>query len=137
MPYFVPYDDARCFDSNAAPKIELTNLPAQSPSTPDSATAPTAASPWYNPSGWSLKTKLVVGGVTIAVAVVVVVATVVGVVKGKQANPYPDYKKLEYHLVDDYMGKEFFDRFDYFSAEDPTNGFVKYVSPIPWTRCKD
>lgn len=132
MPYFVPYDDARRFDNNAVPKIELTNLPAQSPSIPDSATAPTAASPWYNPRSWSLKTKLIVGGVTIAVVVVVVVATVVGVVKGKQVNRYPDYKRLEYYLVDDYMGKEFFDRFNYFSAKDPTDGFVKYVFiPVP------
>lgn len=32
-----------------------------------------------------------------------------------------------YVLQDDFSGASFFDNFDFFTAADPTNGFVKYV----------
>ncbi|KAI1924722.1 hypothetical protein LOZ64_000599 [Ophidiomyces ophidiicola] len=33
-----------------------------------------------------------------------------------------------YRLVDEYAGKSFFDKFDFFTGKDPTEGFVEYVS---------
>ncbi|KAJ5885505.1 hypothetical protein N7495_010015 [Penicillium taxi] len=45
-----------------------------------------------------------------------------------KGNRYPDYTPLNYHLVDTYQGTSFFDRFNYFSGEDPTYGFVVYVN---------
>lgn len=44
-----------------------------------------------------------------------------------ESSQYPDYKRLNYRLVDDYMGPEFFDQFDYFTGDDPTKGYVDYV----------
>lgn len=79
--------------------------------------------PWYDPRGWSLRTKLIVGGVAVAV----IVGVVVGAVVGTKRNRYPNYTPLKYRLVDDYSGTSFFDKFDYFSAQDPTDGFVQYV----------
>jgi hypothetical protein len=32
-----------------------------------------------------------------------------------------------YALQDDYMSKDFYSEFDFFTAPDPTHGFVKYV----------
>ncbi|KAL4787329.1 concanavalin A-like lectin/glucanase domain-containing protein [Aspergillus varians] len=80
--------------------------------------------PWYNPRGWSLRTKLIVGIVGIAA----IIGTIVGAVEGSKASRYPDYSPLNYHLVDTYSGLSFFDRFDYFTDEDPTDGFVQYVN---------
>ncbi|KAI9933079.1 hypothetical protein ASPWEDRAFT_42832 [Aspergillus wentii DTO 134E9] len=79
--------------------------------------------PWYNPRGWSRRTKVVTGiGI-----IVVIIAVIVGAVEGTRARRYPDYIPLNYKLVDTYSGTSFFDQFDYFSSEDPTNGFVHYV----------
>jgi len=81
------------------------------------------ALPWYDARGWSLRTKLIVCGFTVAV----IVGVIVGAVVGTKRNRYPDYAPLKYRLVDDYSGTSFFDKFDYFSAQDPTDGFVQYV----------
>lgn len=111
--------------------------PTLTPSTADAAmgaygTASSAGSakaagalPWYDPRGWSGRTKVIVGGVTVAVVVGVIVGAVVGT-----RNRYPDYTPLQYRLVDDYSGTSFFDKFDYFSAQDPTDGFVQYVLQV-------
>lgn len=32
-----------------------------------------------------------------------------------------------YKLIDDYSSNRFFDKFNFFTEQDPTNGFVKYV----------
>ena len=82
---------------------------------------------WFDPRGWSLRKKLIVGAIVI---VVVIVAVVVGAVEGVKANRYPDYSKVDYKLVDTYSGPSFFDRFNYFSDEDPTDGFVHYVDRV-------
>lgn len=78
---------------------------------------------WYDPRGWSLRKKLIVGIVGIAA----IIGIIVGAVEGSKARRYPDYAPLDYHLVDTYSGASFFDQFDYFSDEDPTDGFVQYV----------
>ncbi|KAF7591874.1 hypothetical protein BBP40_000916 [Aspergillus hancockii] len=109
------------------PKLEVNDLQhAGPPPGPGAKYTPQPlgpAPPWYNPRGWSLRTKLIAGVVTVAV----VVAIIVGAVEGTKANRYPDYTKLNYKLVDTYSGTSFFDRFDYFHGEDPTDGFVQYV----------
>ncbi|OJJ50315.1 hypothetical protein ASPZODRAFT_157215 [Penicilliopsis zonata CBS 506.65] len=79
--------------------------------------------PWYDPRGWSLRTKLLIA----AGIVVVIVGIIVGVVEGTKASAYPDYSALNYTLVDTYSGTEFFESFDYYTASDPTDGFVQYV----------
>ncbi|OJJ02333.1 hypothetical protein ASPVEDRAFT_192977 [Aspergillus versicolor CBS 583.65] len=81
---------------------------------------------WYDPRGWSLRKKLIVGIVGIAA----IIGIIVGAVEGSKARRYPDYAPLDYHLVDTYSGASFFDQFDYFSDEDPTDGFVQYVDRI-------
>ncbi|KAJ5104364.1 hypothetical protein NUU61_001711 [Penicillium alfredii] len=84
-------------------------------------------SPERQPSGWSLRKKLIFAAAVTAAAVI---AVVIGAVVGVKVNRYPDYTPLNYRLVDTYQGKSFFDKFDYFSAEDPTHGFVVYVDSI-------
>lgn len=80
-----------------------------------------AGSPWYDPRGWSKCTIFIVLGVVAAV----IIAVVVGAVEGTKKNRYPDYSKLNYRLVEEYSGTSFFDKFDYYSGEDPTHGFVQ------------
>ncbi|PYH41034.1 glycoside hydrolase family 16 protein [Aspergillus saccharolyticus JOP 1030-1] len=80
---------------------------------------------WYNPRGWSRRTRLLVGG---GVLIIVIIAVVVGAVEGTKKPSYPDYSRLNYELIDTYAGASFFDRFDYYSGADPTNGFVQYVN---------
>ncbi len=48
-------------------------------------------------------------------------------VLGTRANRYPDYNRLNYQLKDSYSGVNFFDRFDYFTGYDLSQGFVHYV----------
>lgn len=118
------------------PKFEPPDLPESNPDYPfghaggGAATggyAPTAGgsggagAAWYNPRGWSKRTILIVAGVVVAV----IIAVVVGAVEGTKKNRYPNYSKLNYRLVEDYSGTTFFDKFGYYSGEDPTNGFVQ------------
>jgi hypothetical protein len=125
------------------PKFELPpQYTAQVPSNPDypytpvntrhptitPASAAGGALPWYDARGWSLRTKIIVGGFTVAV----IVGVIVGAIVGTKRNRYPDYTPLKYRLVDDYSGTSFFDKFDYFSAQDPTDGFVQYVFFFLW-----
>lgn len=79
--------------------------------------------PWYNPRGWSPRKKLIVA----ACVVVIIIAVIVGAVEGVKANAYPNYSKLHYSLRDTYSGSSFFNNFEYFTATDPTQGFVQYV----------
>lgn len=84
----------------------------------------------WDPRGWSLKKKIFLA----AGIVVVIVAVVVGSVLGVRANRYPNYSKLDYSLKDEFSGSTFFDNFEYFTATDPTNGFVQYdlqTKPMP------
>ncbi|OQE23725.1 hypothetical protein PENSTE_c008G09741 [Penicillium steckii] len=82
------------------------------------------AYPWYNPHGWSLRKKILVG----LGFVIFIIVVILGPYYGVKLNRYPDYTPLEYRLVDTYEGSSFFDKFDYFSDEDPTDGFVVYVN---------
>ncbi|KAL4922922.1 concanavalin A-like lectin/glucanase domain-containing protein [Aspergillus aurantiobrunneus] len=101
------------------PKINGDEPPTFSPPTPDQQAPPL----WYNPRGWSLRTKLISGIACVAV----IIGVIVGAVEGSKTMRYPDYSPLEYSLVDTYSGLDFFEKFDYFSDDDPTNGFVQYV----------
>jgi hypothetical protein len=101
---------------------------------PQSKTYPPAYESWseddadrysrWDPRGWSLKKKIF-----LAIGIVVVIlAVILGAVLGVRANRYPNYSKLDYTLKDTYSGSSFFDNFEYFTAADPTHGFVQYVT---------
>jgi hypothetical protein len=77
----------------------------------------------FDPRGWRLRTKILA-----ALAVVgVIIAIIVGAYEGVKLNRYPNYYPLNYTLTDTYEGTNFFDNFQYWSAPDPTGGFVVYV----------
>ncbi|EYE95733.1 glycoside hydrolase family 16 protein [Aspergillus ruber CBS 135680] len=80
-----------------------------------------------NLRGWSRETKWITGIMMTIVFVGVVVGAIVGGVVGSRNHQYPDYSPLQYQLVDNYMGADFFDKFNYFSEVDPTGGTVDYV----------
>ncbi|RAL15832.1 glycoside hydrolase family 16 protein [Aspergillus homomorphus CBS 101889] len=80
---------------------------------------------WYDPRGWSSRKRLIVAA---GILIIVIVAVVVGAVEGTKKPSYPDYSRLNYELADTYSGTSFFDRFDYYSGQDPTDGFVQYVN---------
>lgn len=66
--------------------------------------------------------------------IAVILVTILSSVQGVKVNRYPDYSKLNYKLADVYSGPTFLDRFDYFTEEDPTDGFVHYVDRDAATR---
>lgn len=78
----------------------------------------------YNPANWSKSSWILLG---VFLTIIVAIAIAVGVVE-KNNNAYPDYAPLTYSLTDTYSGSSFFDNFDYWSAADPADGFVMYVS---------
>lgn len=41
--------------------------------------------------------------------------------------PPPNHSSGRYDLVDSWQGENFFDNFDFFTGEDPSNGFVTYL----------
>lgn len=59
---------------------------------------------------------------------VVVGATLAALIQGAKAQ-YPDYSPVQYQLLHTYEGSSFFDHFNYYSDDDPTEGFVTYTSP--------
>ncbi|PYI35687.1 endo-1,3(4)-beta-glucanase [Aspergillus indologenus CBS 114.80] len=88
--------------------------------------APVLEHRWYDPRGWSTRKRLLVAA---GIAIVIIIAVAVGAVEGtKKSSSYPDYSRLNYELVDTYAGASFFDRFEYYSGVDPTDGFVQYVN---------
>ncbi|PKY03768.1 putative endo-1,3(4)-beta-glucanase [Aspergillus campestris IBT 28561] len=129
----VPGDDFSRYGGATShlPKLEDFDYQTAGPPPPPGAGVPPRtkdegrwkSAAWYDPRGWSLRTKLIVGFVGIAV----VIAVIVGAVEGTKKNRYPDYSPLDYRLVDSYEGESFLEKFDYFSGKDPTDGFVKYV----------
>lgn len=84
----------------------------------------------YNPRGWSIRKRFLVGGgiVTCLAIIGIVVGAVLGT-RRREENyyDYSVYRPLGYTLVDEYTPSNFFDRFDYYSDVDPTEGFVDYV----------
>ncbi|KAJ5683625.1 hypothetical protein N7462_006790 [Penicillium macrosclerotiorum] len=80
---------------------------------------------WYDPHSWSTRKKIISAAI---VLVIVMVIVVVGTVEGIRVNRYPEYSPINYQLVDTFEGTSFFDQFDYFSGDDPTDGFVVYVN---------
>lgn len=87
----------------------------------EKATQPTSN---LNPKGWTKKKKILVGA---AVAIVILIAIIVGAVVGTRDNAYPDYSQVTYRLADTYSGANFFDDFDFYNKADPTGGFLHYV----------
>ncbi|TLD19739.1 hypothetical protein PspLS_09504 [Pyricularia sp. CBS 133598] len=76
---------------------------------------------------WRKRTwALIITAVLIVLIVVIVVPVVVTTEQHK--NRYPDYFKINYTLTETYSGANFFDKFSYYSGDDPTHGFVKYVT---------
>ncbi|KAJ5365965.1 hypothetical protein N7517_008851 [Penicillium concentricum] len=98
-------------------------LETKSPITTTQPEDTTSQTPWYNPRGWSLCTKLIVS----ATAIVIILAAILIPVEIIQ-NKYPNYTPINYTLADTYSGRNFFDQFTYFTDEDPTKGFVVYVN---------
>jgi hypothetical protein len=86
----------------------------------------TTTFPWYNPRGWSLLKKVLVGLGAIIFIIVVILAPYYGV----KLNRYPNYTALDYRIVDTYSGASFFEQFNYFTDEDPTDGHVVYVGEM-------
>lgn len=105
------------FDTNGSPH----GYHAQASPNPP----PAIGRSWYDPRGWSLRKRLIVA----ACIVVVIIAVIVGAVEGVKANAYPNYSSLNYTLVNTMSGSSFFDNFEYYTAADPTNGFVQYAMP--------
>ncbi|KAL3474610.1 concanavalin A-like lectin/glucanase domain-containing protein [Aspergillus californicus] len=73
---------------------------------------------------WSLRTTVL----TIIFSLAAITGIMVGAVEGSKPARYPNYRPLDYRLVDTYAGSSFFDMFDYFTESDPTGGFVRYVN---------
>ncbi|KAL1963985.1 hypothetical protein VTN77DRAFT_7660 [Rasamsonia byssochlamydoides] len=114
------------------PKTERDNLAPPPPAPPyfnNPTTVAAAAAPGvtprsrFDPRGWSLRKKIIVG---LCVAIVIVVV-IVGSYEGVEKNRYPNYYPLKYSLKDTYEGANFFDNFQYWSAPDPAQGFVHYL----------
>lgn len=111
------------------PNLQPTDIPKTpiAPAVPVSSKTEEQQSParaWYDPQGWSLRRRVILG----VAALILIVVIIVGTVEGVRANRYPDYTPLNYHLVDSYEGTSFFDQFNYFTDEDPTDGSVIYVN---------
>ncbi|KAF2086575.1 glycoside hydrolase family 16 protein [Saccharata proteae CBS 121410] len=115
----VPLDHAPNYDP---PPYESATAAAGSHGLDKGAGAGAGGSKW-NPKNWGLKTKIGVG-LAVAVAIVVIV---VGAYYGTRNEEYPDYSRLNYTLTKEYSGTNFFDDFEFYTATDPTHGFVDYV----------
>ncbi|CAG8108395.1 unnamed protein product [Penicillium olsonii] len=100
---------------------EFTYTKTPEANTTDQETGPVKV-PWYNPRSWPPGTRVRLPLLIIIILVITVVP--IEVIK----NRYPNYKYLEYKLVDEYSGPKFFEKFNYFTEEDPTKGFVVYVN---------
>jgi hypothetical protein len=74
----------------------------------------------FDPRGWRTRTQVIAAGVV----VVVIIAIIVGAYEGWKSNRYPNYSTINYSLKDTFEGENFFDNFWYWSAADPTSGFV-------------
>jgi hypothetical protein len=112
------------------PELKLMDIPKNLivPTVTDAAKSPERKPqvfPWYHPQGWSRRRQILIAA---AVSAVVILVTAIGAVMSVKANRYPDYTPLNYQLVDTYQGTSFFDKFHYFSDEDPTDGSVVYVN---------
>ena len=73
------------------------------------------------------KLFMIVGLITAAVIIAIVIGVPVGVTRKK--NSYPNYSRINYKLQDSMAGESFFDSFTFFTGKDPTHGFVQYLDP--------
>jgi len=87
----------------------------------DVKTTPRQHTPRWNPRYWSKRAWAIVT----LLAVLVIVAVIVGAVEGTKQDAYPTYTQLNYSLRDTFQGSNFFDNFDYFTGYDPAAGFVQ------------
>lgn len=116
--------------TSQVPELDIMSIP-KSPIVPTVTSAAQSPErkprvfPWYHPQGWSRRRRIIIAAV---VSATLILATVLGADLGVRANRYPDYTLLTYRLVDTYQGTSFFDKFNYFSDEDPTAGFVIYTN---------
>ncbi|KAI6317249.1 hypothetical protein MCOR34_004057, partial [Pyricularia oryzae] len=76
---------------------------------------------------WRKRTWALIAALVLIVLIIVIVVPVV-VTTEQRRNRYPDYFKINYTLTETYSGAIFFDKFSYYSGDDPTHGFVKYVT---------
>ena len=72
-----------------------------------------------------VRIALIMIAVMIGIALVVFLGLHFGLVKEAGSPVYPSQA---YSQVQAFTGSSFFDNFDYFTAMDPTNGFVEYLS---------
>ncbi|RDW93805.1 glycoside hydrolase family 16 protein [Aspergillus mulundensis] len=108
-------------DTTHIPKADPEDCRITHPLTIDKQASETQAKQtWYNPRRWSLRTKLIAAIACVAA----IIGVIVGAVEGSKASRYPEYSPLNYRLVDTYSGVNFFEQFDYFDDEDPTEGYV-------------
>ncbi|TLS30574.1 hypothetical protein PpBr36_02384 [Pyricularia pennisetigena] len=76
---------------------------------------------------WRKRTWGLIGALVL-IAIIIIIVVPVAVTTEQRRNRYPDYFKINYTLTETYSGANFFDKFSYYSGDDPTHGFVKYVT---------
>jgi hypothetical protein len=81
----------------------------------------------FSPRSWSLR-KIAIASPELVVGTAIL-AVLFNFIQGAKAKSYPDYSPLRYQLLDSYQGPSFFDQFNYYSDDDPTDGFVTYNRP--------
>lgn len=89
--------------------------------------------------GLSKKTWMIIGGVAVAILVIIIVVPV----EVAKENAYPNYNALNYTLSETYSGENFFDNFEYFtdagmllslSSLDDAHGLLTACVPRPYKR---
>lgn len=83
----------------------------------------------YSPRSWSLR-KRVIASPEFVVGIAIL-AVLFNFIQGVKAQSYPEYSPIRYQFPDSYAGPSFFDQFNYYSDDDPTDGFVTYHHPLP------
>lgn len=112
---FIPYMDPYI------PPVYLYSAPRKAPVT---TTSPPVRHARTGDNPRSCSTSQIILGLITFLIVLVVIVVPIEVIN----NRYPKYTSLYYTQVDDYSGSSFFDKFNYFTEEDPTKGFVIYVN---------
>jgi hypothetical protein len=82
----------------------------------------------HSPRSWSLR-KRAIASPELLVGTAIL-AVLFNFIQGAKAQSYPDYSPIRYQILHSYGGPSFFDQFNYYSDDDPTDGFVTY-NPLP------